>query len=115
MIEIFCYGAELFSTLRHYSKPTNACQLLIGSPETVVSAIRVLGVVDDCSQQRNEITWLNDRDLLLWRRAVLLSGTILSPTNACQATYRVPETVVNYCSAASSRWLLAFAATRKYT
>jgi hypothetical protein len=41
-VEIFCYGAELFSTLRHYSKPPMLARLLMGSPETV-SAIRVLG------------------------------------------------------------------------
>jgi hypothetical protein len=69
MIEIFCYGAGC-SLLRHYSKPTNACQA-IWVPETSLGALQVLGVVDDCSpmpQHEVRDQWLNDRDLLLWRR-----------------------------------------------
>jgi hypothetical protein len=36
MIEIFCYGAELFSL---FKAPPMLARLLIGSPETVLSAI----------------------------------------------------------------------------
>jgi hypothetical protein len=41
--------------------------------------------------ESNDIIWLIYREFLFWRRAVLYSGTIVSPTNACQATYSVPR------------------------
>jgi hypothetical protein len=47
-----CCGAELFSTLRHYSKPTNACQATYRVPRDSLSAIHVLWVVDDCSLRK---------------------------------------------------------------
>jgi hypothetical protein len=40
--------AELFSTLRHYSKPP-ACQATYRVLDTAWCTTRVLGVVDDCS------------------------------------------------------------------
>jgi hypothetical protein len=46
-----------------------------------------------CRKSQSTLIWLNDRELLLVR-AVIYSGTILSP-NACQATIGSPETVLS--------------------
>jgi hypothetical protein len=56
---------------------TNACQAM-GSPDTVVSALHECYEYDDCSPLRTSqyVININDRDLLLWRRAVLYSQAL---------------------------------------
>jgi hypothetical protein len=48
-----------------------------------------------CRKSQVRYEWLNDRELLLWCRAVIYSQALLSSTNAYQATYRSPEAVLS--------------------